>query len=312
MGRPDATQTPPDWERIPFEVPCPGCAENLHGTADSLCPHCCVSFEWGAVLPIDELRCSQCNYRVFGLTEPRCPECGQSFAWKDALDAARIPKHLTFEHRWIDEPVPALARTWWLAAVRPNRLWAMHDPMDRPKVAPLLLFMFIQWAVFAFSWTGVGFLADEGVNELARLLDRPAGFSYQFRLGAEFFKLTGAWYVITFLCMQMFVLSKERYGARWKQILRVYVHATAFASLCMLISILLEIAVDLSVVFIPALRGLPFVIYDRLQRGVLLLGVVVTWVHIWIGYHRHLKIPRAWGTSAMCLVLGYLLSGAIP
>ncbi len=188
----------------------------------------------------------------------------------------------------------------------------MHDRNDPPRVAALVLFMLCQWLVFGYTWFALGSVADPAINGLARYLDRPAGFNYAFRLGPRFFETAAAWYVATFVCFQLFVLSKEKFGIRWQQILRVYVHATAFASLCMLVSIVLEILVDLSMVAFPSLRGMPFVVYDRLQRGILLTGVVVTWAHIWIGYHRHLKVPRAWGTSAMCLSLGYLISRAIP
>jgi len=302
-----STSTGPDWERVAFDVACGRCGEDLRGCVEPSCPRCELTFEWDDVLPLEELRCLHCAYLLIGLQESRCPECGQTFEWPEVLDAARARKSDLFEHQWSHQATRALSRTWWLAAFRPTKLWASHDINDPPRVGPLLAFAIFQWAVFVVSWFAGGEVADLTLNRLARWKQSRANFNYDFRLGENFFYAVATAYLFTFLSFQLFFQTNERYRVRWQQLLRVYVHATAFASLCLLFSVTLEAIVDASVLFIPGFR-VPFPFYDRLQRGVLALGVLITWAHIWCGYHVYLKIPRGWGTAAMCPLVGYLLT----
>lgn len=299
--------TGPDWQRIAFDVACGRCGRDLRGCVEPRCPNCELEFEWNDVLPFEELRCLYCAYRLFGLQEARCPECGQAFEWQDVLNAARGRRGTLFEHRWSHEAVPALARTWWLAAFRPTKLWTSYDINDPPRVLPLLAFAVLQWTVFVLSWFAVGAAADFILNGLASWKQSRSHFNYDFRLSADFFYVVATAYAFTFLAFQLFFQTNGRYRLRWQQLLRVYVHATAFASLGMLISVTLEALVDASVLLIPGFR-VPFPFYDRLQRAVLVVGGLVTWAHIWWAYDRYLKIPRGWGTGAMCMFLGYLLT----
>lgn len=299
--------TGPDWERVAFDVACGRCGEDLRGCVEPSCPRCELEFEWDDVLPLEELRCLHCAYLLIGLQESRCPECGQEFAWQEVLDAARARKSGLFEHQWSHQGIRALSRTWRLAAFQPAKLWASYEINDPPRIVPLLAFVILQWAVFVLSWFAGGEVADLALNGMAKWKQSQANFSYKFRLGDEFFYVAGTIYVFTFLSFQLFFQTKGRYRVRWQQLLRVYVHATAFGSLCMLISLILETLVDAAVLFVPGFR-VPFPFYDGLQRSVLGFGVLITWAHIWCGYHRYLKIPRGWGTAAMCLFLGYLFT----
>ena len=310
----DASQVPlptgPDWTTVPFAVPCMRCGADLRGRAEPRCPECEAAFSWD-----DLLRCPHCDYRLWGLTQRRCPECGRSFVWDQVLAAARSRRNTLFEGLWYHDPVPALLRTWWLAALRPSRLWAQFSRFDRPRIAPLLLFVMLQWLVFAYGWPVMGWLADAAMNGLADLLeshqwiDRPMRFTYLFRPRRGFLPRMALWYLMTFLCFQLLVQSKIRFRIGWRHILRVYVHATAFASLCTALWCVLEMLIDASLFLGPVTRGLVSArTYLRLGQAVFVLGVTVTWAHIWIGYRRHLQVPRAWGSGAMCLLLGYLLA----
>ena len=271
-------------------------------------------------MPIEDLRCVQCGYVVYGAGEQRCPECGTRFDWDDVRNAARSRRNHLFEHRWLRSPGPSLLRTWWLAAVHPRRLWEQYAIHDPPKVAPLLVFALLQWAVFAVGWHAVGAAAEPAMNSVSQWLfqndwfhlrqelDGPLRFTYGFHPRRTFMAFMACWYLATFLSFQMFVLTKRRYRIRWRQILRVFVHATAFASFSMAVWCLAEMAVDACLLFNfdwgPFVRNL----YQPLGKAVALVGAVVTWAHVWIGYHYFLKTPRGWGTAAMCLVLGYLLA----
>lgn len=304
--RGETTSAPPDWSRVPFEVPCPRCGVNLHGRTVPRCPHCGLKFDWAAVLPLENLRCRRCEYHLFGLTEPRCPECGEPFAWPETLIAARLRRNEFFEHRWLD--AAALLRTWGLAALRPRKLWAGYALSGPPKLGPLLLFALLQWLVFAQGWQVVAMAADPLMNLLGRSLNPPMRFIYNFRPADDFFSRMATWYVTTFVALQVFFQSKRRYGIRWQNTLRVWAHATAFASLLPTIWCLLEVSADASLLVAPRAGRIVQRLYLPLQLGVFVIGLVVTWAHLWMGYRRHFGIRRAWGLAAMAILLGYLLT----
>ncbi len=305
---------------VPFNVPCGRCGEKLNGLAQPQCPKCDLELVWDDLLPVEDMHCPHCDYLVYGATRERCTECGAVFAWDDVLGAAQSRRNSLFEHFWTRRPVASLLRTWWLAAMKPRRLWAEFSIHDSPKVAPLLVFMLLQWAVFAYGWDTVARVVDPAINAASRwvyerdwldrqsLTPQPQSFTYSFRPGTDFLKFTACWYVLTFLSFQAFVQTKARYRIRWRQILRVFVHGTAFVSLATAVWCVAEAAVDASLLVNPGWGRFVARLYNPLGQGTAIVGAVVTWAHIWIGYHCYLKTPRGWGTAAMCLILGHLLT----
>ncbi|HUU84455.1 MAG TPA: hypothetical protein VM243_13220 [Phycisphaerae bacterium] len=163
----------PRWDQVPFEVSCGRCGADLRGRSEPVCPQCELAFEWGDVIPLEDLRCAECGYHLKGLTRPRCPECGTSFEWSDPLGAARARRNRLIEH-WRSHPViRTLLRTWWLAAFRPRRLWAEFSIHDPPKVGPLVVFILLQWIVFAVGWPAAAAVVDPVMNGLARWVYTP-------------------------------------------------------------------------------------------------------------------------------------------
>ena len=302
----------PNWSQIPFNVPCLACGEPLNGVAQSRCDECHSDLDWNEVLPVQDLRCRHCEYQLLGLTEQRCPECGAPFEWTDVLRFARQGRSNLFEHVWRRRPLDALGRTWFQAAFLPRRLWTKYERCSSVGVPALLAFMILQWVVFVYGWDAVGAIADLFMNTLAPLVGSTFRFTYQFRVGPNFMEFMALWYVATFFCLQVFHVSKRRYGVGWRRILRVYVHSTAFASLIPAISCLLEMLLDCSLLIQPDLSRVlnssqpnPYVV---LRDSVFALGVLGTVLLIWLGYRTHLRHPRGWGVAATSLVLGYYLA----
>jgi hypothetical protein len=301
----------PDWDRIPFDVPCTRCGANLHGRSQPVCPACGLRFNWDHVLPLDTLRCQECAYRLFGLPEPRCPECGTAFHWAEALAIARSRSSRLFEFVWLSDPLRGFFRSTWLAAFRPNKLWAQYVPRVPPKIAPLLLFILVQWLVFAGGWHAVAWGADPLMNGIARWIGSPLSFTYRFRVDALFLPAMAGWHIVTFASIQLLFQTKRRRGIRWRDTLRVYAHATVLTSFCPAAWCLLEMLLDATLFVSPALRDVSAAAYPLLAKVVFVVGVTATWVYLWIGLQRHLKIPRGWLVAAACLLIGYLISGSL-
>lgn len=322
----DSDATGPDWSRVPFEVPCTRCGANVHGRTGQPCPNCGLRLAWERVLPLEELRCQDCGYQLFGLTSQRCPECGRPFEWPVALAAARIRRIRLFEFLWFSNPVPGFFRSVWLAALRPRKLWAHYDHPIPPRVWPLTVFVLLQWLMLAYGWHAMAGIVDPVMNGISTWLDarvpvidrstggvfrgggRPLTFIYRFRVGPFFVASLLAWYVVSFLALQIFFETKRRLKIGWRDLLRVYVHATVFASLCTAGWCVLEALVDATLFIDPALTGRLDRVYVLLGRGVLAAGVLVTWAHLWIGLRCHLKFPHAGLVAAVSLLLGFLVA----
>ena len=118
------------------------------------------------------------------------------------------------------------------------------------------------------------------------------------------FDLT-VWQVATFAALQMFFQSKRRCRVNWKHILRVFAHATAFASFSTVLWFAVELLVDVSLFIRPARVTLS--IYNGIGQGVFGLVLLVTWVHLWLGYRRHLKMPHGWAVAGSSMFIGFLV-----
>lgn len=311
---PDSPPSPasrPDWERIGFEVPCGRCGQDLHGLTEPRCPRCGLDFDWDEVLPVERLRCPQCDYHLLGLNTPRCPECGQPFSWEEVLNTARASAARLFEFGWRTEPVRSFLRTGLLAAFRPRRLWSHYDVHQPPQLGPLLTLVVLQWLIFALGYPAVGLVAKPVMDQIARWLGNRVRFSYDWSLFREYLPVMLFWYGGTFLAFQLFFQSNRRFRVRWTHTLRVYVHATFFAAFCPIFWCVLEAILDAMIwlaIWRPIWLWPP---YERLEQSVEIVGAIVTWACIWIGYRRYLKMPRGWAIAAACLLIGYLLGRVV-
>jgi len=298
----------PDWERISFDVPCTRCGANLRGQSEPLCPTCGLRFDWGRLLPLDDLRCEKCAYQLFALPEQRCPECGTAFHWAEVLAAARSRGSRLFEFVWSTDPLRGFFRSVYLAALRPRKLWAEYHVRVPPRFLPLLLFTVAQWLLFARGWHVVAWLGDPAMNAVATWIGSPLTFVYRFRVGPLFLPSMAMWYVVSFASLQLLFQTKRRLDIRWLHTLRVYAHATVFASLCTVGWCVSEMLLDATLFVSPTLIGASPAAYSLLAQAVFAVGLLATWAHLWIGLHYHLKVPRGWLVAAACLLIGYLIS----
>ncbi len=259
--------------------------------------------------PPEHLLCPSCRYGVYGLPQNRCPECGERFAWSQVRSIALTMRGRTFESRWRHDPIKALWQTWCLAAFQPRKLWSVYDRDEATCVWPLLLFLLLQWLLFAQAWPTLAFVVDPLMNRLAEEVAGPGvraqRFVYGFRPGSGFLTHLGVWYVATFAALQVFFQSKKRYGIRWTHILRVFVHATALASFATAVWFMLEWLVDLSLLVRPT--RVSIMLYNRIGQAVFWLGLMMTWAYLWLGWRRHLKIPHGWAVATVALLIGFLV-----
>jgi hypothetical protein len=265
-----------------------------------------MELDWEAELPIEHLRCAECSYQLFGLQEKRCPECGTPFEWSEALAVARTRVNRLFEFLWFDNPVPGLMRSMWLAGFRPTKLWAQYDLHARPKVVALLLLILVQWLLFARGWHIIAWMADPAMNGISVWLGSRIRFVYRFRVDAWFLPFMAVVCIVTFASIQLFFQTKRRLGIRWTDTLRVYAHATVFASFCTTGWCILEVLLDATLFFTPALARASVAAYPMLAHTVFAIGLIVTWAHLSIGFRRYLKFPHVLGISAACLLIGHL------
>lgn len=258
----------------------------------------------------EEHVCPTCGYAVFGLPQNRCPECGVPFTWEAARAAGQYRRTPLLEHHWREELLPVLLRTWCLAAFHPRQLWAVYSAAPPPEVLPLVLFAVMQAVVFRFGWDALALVIDPAMNTLGAWVERSTQtawtFAYQLRLSGDDLVDVAAWYVATFLSLQIFFESKQRAGAGWRKVLRVYVHASAPAALMTAVWCVLEAGLDMTLFFRGPNPRLDPRWYDRLGEYVQYAALAVTWLYLWIGYRRHLKMPHGWAIAAVGLFVGWV------
>ncbi len=256
------------------------------------------------MLPIDALHCPKCAYNVFGLSERRCPECGDTFDWRKVLDVARAQTSRQFEQNWWGNPLPALLRTWRLAALQPRKLWSEFDFHDRPQLTPLCLLLLLQGFLFAKSWEWFGPLAEFIMNGFESQVRTRTRFIYQFRFSPEFMQCILIGWFATLVTLLLFIQTNRRFNLSWRKIFRAYVYSTAFASTLFSISLIAEMIADSTILFMPSVNRIPMSVYNGIQGTILLLAIPVTFAHLSIAYTKYLKVPHGWVTAALSIVLG--------
>ena len=301
----------PDWDRVHFDVPCPACGSRFNGAAEPICPTCHAAFRWDVILPVDKLQCEKCAYQLFGLREPRCPECGVPFDWPDAVAAARTRGDPLFEFLWFDHPLSGLLRSAGLALFHPRRLWSRYALHVPPKVGPLLLFLLVQGLLFERGWAMTAWCVGPAMNWLSGVLGSPIRFIYPFRGGPRLMAFVALASIASFLAMQLLFQTKRRLGVRWTHMLRVFVHATVFASLATMGWCVLEAVLDATLWISPMLGQASRNSYPMLGRGVYRFTLLATWLYLAVGLRRHLNMPHARAASAAALLVGHVVAALI-
>ncbi|MCP4589755.1 MAG: hypothetical protein GY842_03335 [bacterium] len=253
----------------------------------------------------EEQRCPTCGYVVYSLQEARCPECGKEFTWAEVRAAALSRRGDLFEHRWREDFGASLVRTWARAIWSPRQFWTRYTLEDAPRVVPLLVLILLQWLIFARGWHLLALAADPVMNSFDWLRTAPArGFVYVPRMSAVFLEDMALWYFATFLSMLLFYRSSRRAGVRWRHILRVYAHATLFASLYTVLCCIAEVLVDVTLLIKPGSYSI--LLYAGIDQAIYGVGLLLTWVYLWIGYRCYLGIPHGWAIAGLSLWLGRL------
>jgi hypothetical protein len=323
---------------------CPSCKYVIHEDGHDRCPECGDAIDMRVIcknaidanrnqfkllwytqvaeLPRDGLCCVKCGYPLVGLTTNRCPECGVDFDWDTVCDAAISKAGSLFEYQWVADPLKSLARTFWLGAIRPFRLWDAYSKYDTPKVIPLILLILIQWLIFARGWHAMALAVDPLMNKVVAVLPGAGFANMRFTYGARFENNDlidyAMWSVATYLTLLLFVQSNREHKAHWRHVLRVFAHATIFASLCTALWCVLEAALDSTLYYWPwpknVRTGAPSIdlkYYWGLGSGVMGLALVSVWAMLWIGYKKHLRIPHGWAIAAVAIFVGNLAAQCV-
>lgn len=303
----DACSSPPDWDKVPFDVGCARCAHDLHGLSESTCPACNLEFDWADAVPIEQLTCLHCGYHLYGLCDTRCPECGESFSWDEVLRMYRSRQKALFEYRWRDRPVRSFVRTWF-RALRPGKFWKSIDIHDPPQAAPLFLMTVVMLAAITFAfvvmhgievWTWrSGWTRTLGprIAELPQCLLRAAGNPYAYyNLVPVLF-----WISASFLSLMVFPQSMRLCKVRTAQVLRVWAHA-----------LLPIVPVACAIGFAHAwLNGWPRSWSSTPLAGLLALLVLAhaTW-SLRCGYKMYLRMPHGMGIAVTSQMIAVLAAG---
>jgi len=323
---------------------CLSCDYMIHEGGHDHCPECGIDIDMDALcrstidanrerfaflwytqvaeLPLDALCCIKCGYRLVGQTTNRCPECGIEFDWDTVCDAATSKASNLFEYRWVADPLKSLAKTFWLGATSPFRLWNTYSRSDTPRVTPLVLLILIQWLVFARGWHAMALAVDPLMNKVIAKLPGVSPNNMRFTYAARFENAAlvdyALWSVATLLTLTLFVQSNREYKASWRRVLRVFAHSTILASLCTTAWCVLEAILDSSLYYWPWPKsersGAPTIGYEYYSGlGTVMLGLalVSVWAMLWIGYKKHLRIPHGWAIAGVALFVGHLATQCI-
>lgn len=290
-----ANPTGPNWDLVPFDVPCARCGHDLRGLADPVCPACKLEFDWSVAVPIEQLTCEKCEYHLMGLTETRCPECGTWFTWEKALDAYRRRQKPLFEYRWRERPVRSLIRTWFMA-LRPKRFWSKLDIHDPPQVRPLVFMAAITLFIFAVTlavcmsieswlWSARSWSWGGGPRGLL-LMDLPNAIVTALRDRELHTVLvsTTVWMILSPVALLVFQQSMRLCKIRTSHLVRVGVYS---------VPLLLPGAVLIA--YLPSLleaQGIVSGFYDIDVFVALIIWTHVTW-SIRCAYVHYLRMPHA-------------------
>jgi hypothetical protein len=242
--------------------------------------------------------------------------------WEDVYRAGSGEQTDLLEHAWRREPVRALARTWWRMAWCPHRVWAVLTPHSRFDVRAIVVLVLLQGVVFAYGWWAMAVWLTPLMNGIGAWLAGgqnvvPLSFRYVPLVAPDFHLNMALWYVGALLIHCCFFDRTHCPGRRWPHQLRVWVCATAFAALCPAIWCLLEALIDSLHFVVPSsatrLRAplIPRRTYYLLAQGMFAVGVIVTWMHLWEGYRRYLRLPHGWAIAALVLAAGHVLGDAL-
>ena len=304
-----ANSTGPDWDLVPFDVPCARCGHDLRGLTDPVCPACKLEFDWSVAVPIENLTCEKCDYHLFGLTETRCPECGERFTWELALASYERRRHLLFEYRWRDRPIRSLVRTVYLM-FRPRLLWQELDIHDRPQmgpsvvmpacalltlvaVPPFLRALYRTAWLARYEWDWITW-AECCLELLSYLREAYTGV---YTYGPPFY--VGTWSLLTLGSLFLLPQSMKRYRVRSVQVVRVWTYCVPLpASIAFLVS---TCVVGISLLLRFDTRVVGFFLSCLIVPAALYVVFLLRQ-----GCKQYLKIPHAWGVAIAAHLIGFL------
>ena len=324
MSAAKSSSAAPDWERVPFDVNCARCGQDLRGLQDPKCPGCALSIDWAEAVPIEELICEQCGYHLFGLTENRCPECGRPFTWPEALAAHHRRGVPLFEHQWRKRPVRSFIVSM-RRALRPRKLWTFVSLHDRPPVKPLM-FMSLASLVLAASmfftattilhWINTSQVQTWSAGRMNRTLS--AGALYEaLSIAADV--LAGVvipvlcWSALSFAALMIFRQSMRIYRVQLAHVIRVWAYAVP-GSFVWLVSVIAAVVIFTSITDHLAQDGVgvnlgPFT--EGIAWGALLLS---GWQVIWslrCGYRHYMRMDNAFGVAIASQIIAVLATATL-
>lgn len=293
----------PDWDRIPFDVHCSRCGEDLQGRSDPTCPACKLTFEWSDVAPIEQLKCLHCDYHLYGLSETRCPECGENFSWDAVLaDYYRRQKPL-FEYRWREHPIKSFFGTW-LRAMRPKKFWTtldIHDPPQAGAIGVMLCSMILSFFLCFFCMATLHIWMINDVQFwLAGRIGTSALFSSLPKLfiesisGSETFSVMLTliiWTVMSLASLLVFQQSMKRYKVLTVQVFRVWAYTIPiYPILVCIITFMVGYCMILSdFLYYRGARGT-----DIVSGMVMFIGVIRA---LHLAYRDYLKMDHSLGVA---------------
>ncbi len=300
----------PDWDKVPFDVGCARCGQDLRGLSDPVCPRCGLTFNWTDAVPIEELTCLRCGYHLFGLDRTRCPECGTDFTWEEVLAEYRRRAKPWFEYQWRRRPVRSLVRTW-RTTLRPQRFWSEMDIHDPPRLRPLIgmiaLSLMLSLAIWPLGWALADWLwswrwsagntwrrAQWGswgglIDRWTAVLNDPTVYST--------LACAAVWMLTSLGALLIFRQSMRRYKVRTVHVVRVWVYALA-----------MMLWVAMIVPFLPSLItavwGFPVDPFLPTYCYLFLVPYVVWSIHH--AYKRYLRMRHSLAVGISSQVIGVL------
>ena len=243
----ESLATAPDWEKVPFDVGCARCGNDLRGLTEPKCPGCSLEFDWAEAVPIEELTCAFCGYHLYGLATSRCPECGKTFEWSETLARYHRIRLPYFEYRWRDRPVKSFFGTWW-RTLRPKRFWARMNLHDPPAVAALGAMVVIQTAGVYLA-IALAMIVPDIIRYTTLLVSPPPAFAARGYTAARILawaaqdiagKFThgivwsgtafcASWILLSLFSLLVFQQSMRRCRVRTSQVIRVWSYSMATA-----------------------------------------------------------------------------------
>ncbi len=318
------TTDAPDWDKVPFDVACARCGEDLRGQTEPACSACALVFDWADAVPLEELICEECGYHLCGLRETRCPECGEHFTWEEVLAARARRKRPTFEYHWRTRPVRSFLTSMRLA-LRPKRLWQQVDIHDRPPTPGLvglaLVSVVLTACVVLIGLTFIGWVmwpqyvktpSGRWVPGPLRVSQIWPAMLRMLPAMSVLIPAAVAWCVSSFLALMVFRQSMRLCKVRAGHVVRVWAYAVPLAMAWFAVAyVLLGGFYQSAQNWLPA-HELTVLLLEAISPGrAVILGVGFGGMVIWsirCGYRHYIGMRHAFWVALTTQVIAFLLT----